>query len=265
MPDGDDDLVAALRNVGVRVDLSGSADPVADALDRIRSALPADRVRARRAAGIPRILAAAAAVVVVALAATLIVPGSRAAVARWLGIGQVTVTYVGGLPESVGREYDLGRPADLGEAAAVADGSGWRLAAPGGVGDPNGAFVGRPAGSVTLAWEPSAGLPEVGDSGLGLILTAMPGTTDAGGMSKQVARGTTVELARVGDHPAYWVSGAPHEVVVTDPDGSIVRDTSRLAGNALIWTQDGVTYRLESALDRDEAVELGANLEPVVG
>jgi hypothetical protein len=262
MADGYDDLVVALRDVGERVDLPSPADPVAGALDRIRSTLPADRVRPAPARRIPRVLALAAAVVIVAVAATLVAPGPRGAVARWLGIGQVTVTYVGEIPERAGREYDLGRPVDLDDAAAAADRDGWRLAAPAGVGAPHQAFAGRPAGSVTLAWAPSAELPEIGGSGLGLVLTAMPGTTDAGGMSKQVARGTSVELTRVGDHPAYWISGAPHEVVVTGPDGTVVRETSRLAGNALVWTEDGLTYRLESALARDEAVELGSNLVP---
>jgi hypothetical protein len=166
------------------------------------------------------------------------------------------------VPAGVGRTYDLGTPVSMGQAAGLADAAGWRLAAPTAAGDPDRVFVGLPAGAVNLVWAPSAERPEIADSGIGLLLTAMPGTTDAGGMSKQATGGTTVQLVRVGDHPGYWIEG-PHEVVLTDPDGDAVHDSSRLAGNTLIWTDGDVTYRLESVLNRDEAIDLASTLRPL--
>ena len=115
-------------------------------------------------------------------------------------------------------------------------------------------------GADSLVWAPSADLPEIRSSGIGLLLTAMPGTTDAGGMHKQATRGTTVELVQVGDDPAYWIAGASHEVVITDAEGEVVRDSARVSANTLVWTEGDVTYRLESALDRDEAVDLASML-----
>jgi hypothetical protein len=112
-------------------------------------------------------------------------------------------------------------------------------------------------------WAPAAERPEVAESGIGLLLTAMPGTTDAGGMSKQATGATTVQLVRVGDHAAYWFEGEPHEVVMTDRNGDVFHDSARLAGNTLVWTDGGVTYRLESALDRDEAIDLASTLRPL--
>jgi hypothetical protein len=51
--------------------------------------------------------------------------------------------------------------------------------------------------------------------------------------------------------------------VLTDRNGDFVHDSSRLAGNTLIWTDGDVTYRLESALDRDEAIDLASTLRPL--
>jgi hypothetical protein len=262
MPEPQDDLVLAVRELGERLDLP-PGDPVAAAVGRIRppqTSSSRDRAPGRPIPRARRLLVVAATVLVVALAGTLVAPGSRHAVARWLGIGNVTVSYTGEVPTAAGRTYDLGTPVALAQAVERADAAGWRLAAPGGAGDPARAFVGRPAGSINLVWAPSDDLPEIGDSGIGLLLTAMPGTTNAGGMSKQATRGTTVQLVRVGDGPAYWIAGDPHEVVITDAEGEVVHDSARLAVNTLVWTEGEITYRLESALDRDAAVELGSTL-----
>lgn len=266
MPERHDDLVLALRELGDRLDVPATVDPVAGAVGRIRATPTfSPRVWSPRRPNprTRRVLAAAAAVLMVALAAVLAAPGSRHAVARWLGIGSVTVTYTGEVPRAAGHTYDLGTPVPLAQAVSRADTAGWRLAAPSGAGDPAGAFVGRPTGSVNLVWAPSDDLPEIGDSGIGLLLTAMPGTTDAGGMSKQARRGTTVQLVRVGDNPGYWIAGDPHEVVITDAEGEVVHDSARLAANTLVWTEGDITYRLESALDRDEAVELASAMRPL--
>jgi hypothetical protein len=264
MPEAQDDLILTLHELGQRLDLP-PGDPVAAAVGRVRTphSFPSrDRAPWRPIPRTKRVLAAAA-VLLVALTATLVAPDSRHAVARWLGIGSVTVTYTGEVPAAAGRNYDLGTAVPVAQALEVADAAGWRLEAPSAAGDPARAFVGRPAGSATLAWAPSEDLPEVGDSGIGLLLTVMPGTADAGGVAKHATRGTTVRLVRVGDHPAYWITGEPHEVFITDPGGDVVGDRPRLAGNTLIWTVGDITYRLESALDEEQAVELASEMTPV--
>ncbi len=267
MPERHDDLVLALHDLGERLDLP-AADPVAVAVDRIRTTTTAtattfssrDRALRRSIPRTKRVLVAAAVAVAVAVAGMLAAPGSRHAVADWLGIGSVTVTYTGEIPDDTADAYDLGTHVPVAEAA---DRAAWPLLAPSGVGDPTGVFVGRPAGSVTLVWAASAELPAVDESGIGLLLGAIPGATDAGAVSKQATSGTTVELVRVGDSPAYWIAGDPHRLLVTDPDGQILADATRLAGNTLLWTDGDVTYRLESALDRDEAVDLASDMRPL--
>ena len=47
-----------------------------------------------------------------------------------------------------------------------------------------------------------------------------------------------------------------HEFLYLDANGNPQPDTARLAANTLLWERDGVTYRLESALDRDAALAL---------
>jgi hypothetical protein len=67
----------------------------------------------------------------------------------------------------------------------------------------------------------------------------------------------------VGDGPAYWIAGDPHQVVITDAEGDVVHDSARVASNTLVWTEGDITYRLESALDRDEVVELASTMRPL--
>jgi hypothetical protein len=281
MPEPLDDLVVALHELGERLDLPAraSTDLVEVALERIRSAeaaatrpgplapgprgLVARLRRGHRASGQPvgrrRPVLVAAAVLLVVLVA-LAVPGPRHAVARWLGIGSVAVTYTDEVPEDAGATYDLGTPVPVARAVDEAD---WPVAAPADAGDPSAAFVGRPVGSITFVWAPSVEVPEVDDSGIGLLLSVLPGTTDAGLVLKRVGPGTTVELVRVGGSAAYWIAGDPHELLVVDPDGQVVTAASRLAGNTLIWTDADVTYRLESGLDRDAAVDMAESLRPL--
>ena len=53
-----------------------------------------------------------------------------------------------------------------------------------------------------------------------------------------------------------------HEFFYLDADGEPQPDTARLAANTLLWERDGVTYRLESALDRDAALAIARQLTP---
>jgi hypothetical protein len=284
MAEPHDKLVLALHDLAEQLDARppAAADPVMAAVGRIRarqlteagdgSGTSAVTVmggigrsgvrsraqdRSRRLVRHRRVAVAAAVALLVGLVATLATSGSRQAVARWLGIGSVALTYRDEVPAGAGRRFDLGTPVPLEVAAEIAPRP---LRAPAGVGAPAQAFVGRPAGSVTLVWAPSAALPEVDRSGIGLLLSALPGSTDAGQVSKQIGPGTSVELVRMADAPAYWIAGARHAVLVIGPDGQPVTDTTRLAGNTLIWTDGAITYRLESALGRDDAVELAASL-----
>lgn len=58
---------------------------------------------------------------------------------------------------------------------------------------------------------------------------------------------------------AIWVDG-PHVLSYVDRAGVVRKETARLAASTLIWEADGVTYRIEGALTRGEAVEIADSL-----
>jgi hypothetical protein len=115
---------------------------------------------------------------------------------------------------------------------------------------------------VFLAWEVSDRLPEVGDSGIGLLVAEFRADLDEEFFVKIVASGTVVEHVAVKGARAFWLGGSPHIFMFATPAGSKVEDGSRLAGNVLIWEADGVTYRLESGLGRTEALAIAESLSP---
>ena len=128
-----------------------------------------------------------------------------------------------------------------------------RIATPDRIGAPDAAFTGRPEGGTSFVWKPSAPLPRVFDSDIGLLLTEFPGGLDRQLVEKLVPPGTTIEPVTVDGAAGYWLGDGVHEFFYLDADGEPQPDTARLAANTLLWERDGVTYRLESALDRDAA------------
>ena len=90
------------------------------------------------------------------------------------------------------------------------------------------------------------GAPHLDDTGWRAILMAFEGT-DAVTATKQVLPRTTLLPVHVGGSPGYWIVG-PHQLLL--PDGG----TLRLGGGVLIWTRNGITYRLESSLSKAQAL-----------
>jgi hypothetical protein len=246
-------VAAALADLGRRLDPPAGGDPAAAAVERIRAA--GQRPASPRTAGRrrrPLLLAAAA--VAVALALVVALPGPRAAVARLLGIGGVEIGPVERIPEGLSSALDLGAPLHTGDALVRL---GDAIRTDPDLGPPDAAFAGRPAGGVSLVWAAGPGLPAIGGTDAGLVLTAFP---SAGGPSVDKLRtaGTDVHPVTVRGRPGYWITGAPHVVVYLGPDGEDL--SARLAGNTLLWSDGHTTYRLESALGRDEALRHAVSL-----
>jgi hypothetical protein len=209
----------------------------------------AGRPRGRR----PVLVAAVALLVLVGLVAA---PGPRGAVARLLGIGGVRLELSGQLAAGTPGTQGLGERIDVDAALDRAPGP----LVPTGLGPPSAAFAGLPEGGVSLVWAARDSLPPLDPAqprGPGVIVTAFP--TGAGGrLDKSVSN---IEAVSVGEADGLWISGPPHDVAVRDADGQPVPDTLRLARNALLWRSGGVTYRLESALGRDEAIALAESID----
>ena len=114
---------------------------------------------------------------------------------------------------------------------------------------------------VSAVWRPRAGLPALGRHDVGAILTVLPGGTAAGdAANKLLSMETSVELVELGDGAAYWLSGAPHTVIFTRPDGEIAVEDVRLAGNVLLWQVDGRVLRLEADVDLPRALEIAGSV-----
>lgn len=210
-----------------------------------RIAEPAPRPRMRR----PR-LAVALVVLLAALLAVLAVPPARTAILDWLGIGGARIVRVDQLPAiepSPGLEI-LGDEMSLDAARSRA---GFDFADP--PRDEPAPDVIRVAPGIRVSYIWREG------ERVRLLLTQFPGSVDDPALLKKlVGSSTSVEELTVDGDRGIWLEGGPHVVYFVAPDGDVQYDQGWLAGNTLLVDRDGVTLRIEGALERDEAVELAS-------
>jgi hypothetical protein len=189
----------------------------------------ADRLQRRRWVR-PAVFAFAAGVV--ALAIAFAVPPARSAILKFFHIGSVTVERVETLPSAQTRPFATG----LGPARARPT-------------------LKLPASLHAVHYFKGPGMAAALLRYRGKQLLYVRLTGDQMGFSKKVVGPTTqVEEARVGEW-GMWFSGGMH-VLMWD-SGSV---QTRLAGNVLIWLQNGVTYRLEGELTKGEMLRLARQI-----
>jgi hypothetical protein len=233
----------------------------------------ATRVRARIVAGPvvalprrgwwgdPRRLALVAVLLIVLIGAPgLAIPGTRDAIAHFFHVQGVIVSRVPSPPPSLSpaTPLELGRQTTLADAqSAVA----FTIAVPSALGSPDAIYVasGIPGGEVALAYKPRPGIPLVGQTGLGVLITEFRGDLIPEFLGKEVGPGTTLTETRVNGDAAWWIAGEPHLLIVRIA-GSDQEETLRLAANTLVWEHQGVTYRIESGLTESEAMRIAASL-----
>jgi hypothetical protein len=114
---------------------------------------------------------------------------------------------------------------------------------------------------VAMIWSESDDLPEVFDTGVGLLLIQFEARVDQELLLKQAPESTRIEPVRVDGDLGYFLSEAPHTVFFESKEGLIADDQVRLTANVLVWMSDGVTYRIESALGLDDSVEIAESLD----
>lgn len=192
-----------------------------------------------------RLVAMAAALLVV-LAVGAGLTRALPVVAEGLGIGSVEIEL--GPIDTVATELRLGN-------RRTADGVAF---APAALGSPDAVYVDR---SVTwLVYGPRADLPEVLGTGVGALVARIEGD----GLLEKVIDPTVTDRidVTVQGHPAVWLEGGEHELLVERADGRVVSSRGRLAGNTLLWEEGGITYRLELALPLAEALRIAESVEP---
>ncbi len=218
-----------------------------------------------RLASLPRALVLAI-IALIALAAVagavgLGLPGLRLILGGWGGspppIVAPSATAPAGAP---GSRLGLGRAVTLDAARAL---TGQRLLVPADpvAGPPDAVYVDPGKNDqMSLVWAAGPDLPVTDAPGVGLILMTFDGTLDRGYFTKLIEMGTTVERVRVAGRAGYWIAGAPHYFFYRSASGN-VDDQRRWVGDALIWSDGGTTYRLETSLGREAAIRIAESLE----
>jgi hypothetical protein len=116
-----------------------------------------------------------------------------------------------------------------------------------------------PGGRVSLLYRASDRLPAIGDTPVGLLVTQFRGNVDGQLLTKVVGQGAEVTPVDVAGVPGWWIAGA-HEVLYVNSEGDVISESPRFADSTLLWTHDGVTLRLESALPQQRAIAVAASL-----
>ena len=107
---------------------------------------------------------------------------------------------------------------------------------------------------VTQVWGARAGRPPADAQGVSLLLMSVPASVQLDFLKKLISGEATIDFTTVSGHDAYWIRGA-HEVLVMAADGVTVLDI-RVAGDVLLWSDGGLTYRLESRLGEAASIRL---------
>ena len=239
----------------------------------------ATRVRARIAAAPPAraprgrwswwparralILAGAAllALAAVATAVGLGVPGIRLIFGDPSTIPASTAT-TGASPSASVRP--AGSDVGLGAAVALEDletRAGFPIRIPGDpvVGPPDAAYL-NAQDQASLVWAPTDELAATANPRIGLLLTQFEGRVRSGTIGKTIGEGTSVEPVTVGAGRGFWISGAVHLFFYETLSGAIVEESRRWVGDALIWSDGDISYRLETSLGREAAIRIAESL-----
>ena len=160
---------------------------------------------------------------------------------------------------AVGRDFKLGTEVSL-ASARTAFPALRELTSP--YGPPDAIYRGdRPSGLVSFVWRARPGL--VGSTSaptVGLVVQQYPGSGGLDFFLKTLSQGSRAREVVVEGAKGYWVDGAPHSIAYVGAGNSFVEDSVRWATNALVWSNNGVTYRIESSLTQEEAMALVKSL-----
>ena len=259
------ELDAALAEVGERLAYprpTRLADAVRARLREPRAGRWWDALRSPRYAFAP-ILATLA---VLALAVALANPDARAAAIQFLHVRGIDIFRAPAIATPAGtavpRATFAGALTTLDDARRGAD---FTVLAPTDprLGAPDEVYRGKsPSGThdvVTLVYTSRAGIPVSREAGVSALVVEFRGRVDESLFGKVAGAGTRIEDVTVNGGKGFWIEGEPHLFFYRDEAGNPQAETLRLAGNTLLWEQDGVTFRLEAQVSRDDALRIAAS------
>jgi hypothetical protein len=190
-------------------------------------------------------------------------PGARAAVTGWFHIRGVEITRVPPgrpAPSPVGTTLQLGHRTTL---AAAQKQIRFSIGLPRyrTIGRPDDIYIGGPLpGQVALVYRARVGVPAAPTTGVALLITEFRADLAVGILKKLAFMGTRIENTSVAGAQGVWLSGTPHFFGYAMPDGSVVTEPLRLAGNTLLWQRGDVTYRIEGQVPKDIAVRIASSI-----
>ena len=261
------DLERTLADLAPRI----AFPPTPDLTSRIRAEITAQPVPPRRGWQFPallqprRLAVAVLAVLILAAGALVASPGLRTTVAEWIGVDGIEIIFVDQTPtpmaSPVGTTLLLGESMTLDEAQSRVD---YVILIPADLGPPDEIYL-RQLDSgpmVSLLYQPRDGLPEAKETGVGALLMQFPASSEAADIAKRVSGGMGfVSEVAIDGAAAYWITGQSELVIDQDPSIGFADSIGRSSANVLIWQHDGMTYRLETNLERAEAIRLAESLQ----
>jgi hypothetical protein len=196
--------------------------------------------------------------VLILVAATLALATAAVATKLVIDLGAITVTTIpsqSALPTGSLGPADFGTPVSIDEAAALA---GFQPRIPSALGAPDRVWVdrvadfsGREVTTIVMAWKPLDWLPAIGNSTFGAVLMEFRG--DVNVVSKTISEdATTLVPTTVGAVDGLFLEG-PHELDLL-VDGAVRSFVVR--GTVVLWNEDELALRLETALDEVPAVAI---------
>jgi hypothetical protein len=252
----DRELERELRELGSLIDYPPTPNVARAARNVLDEAANEQSRRLRRAFPTMRWAAVAAAFVLVVTVPTLS-PGLRATVSDWFVAEDFQSTGVdAGSPE---RHSEAGAPAagvsksattpaqapqfsgeriSVREAQARMDGTLILPRTPE-LGKPEEIYAVGTASKEGVMLVYKYGLPPLGDSGIHLVLTEVPGDLEPAYLTGRTTAGSKFDRVSVDGNPGYWRSAG-----------------NRLPGQTLLWEQGGVALRLEANVKKEQAIRI---------
>ncbi len=255
----DSELEAALRNLQTQIAYPPTPDISRSVHQRLAARTPITAPQRRRFAPVRAALVLAAAVLLALGAALAASPAVRSTLAHWFHVPGVVVNTVPSLPPAPGSKLDLGERSTL-SAAQRRAGFTIKQAHLAQLGAPDAVYVRAAPGGieVSFVYKPRPGFPQASQTGAGLLVSEFRGNVSPF-MGKLVGSGAGVREVTVSGQAGYWIQGG-HEFFYEGPDGEFEQDTLRLSANALLWSDSGVTFRIEGNISEAQAMMVAASM-----
>ena len=240
-----DDLDAALRDLATQL----AFPPAPDMHGPVAARLAERPRRSWAPVAWPRAL-------VLGVAAALLLAG--AVVAAVIVIPGLRLTFTPSLPTASVPTDALGTRLALGERVPL-DAVDARVSRV--LGEPDEVYSSRAGEVITLVYASGDGLPELGGTGIGLLVQQINGSLERERVEKLIVEvGASVTQLEVGGAPGYWIGGPPHLIRYRGPSGEERSEMTRLVGDTLVWQQGDVLFRIESGLGLAETLRIAESI-----